>query len=116
MNSSQHSGARAARLTLAIATSLAVTGLLGSCGGPKGPTPPPKLEKPAPEFVADLNKELVPLFREGNAAGWTQATYINVDTELLNARATERWLAAFSKAVDEAKAFDGQSMSATTKL
>jgi peptidyl-dipeptidase A len=69
----------------------------------------------ADEFVARINKEFADIWLEGNAAGWTQATYINVDTELLNARATERWLAAFSKAVDEAKAFDGQSMSATTK-
>ena len=64
----------------------------------------------ADEFVARINREFADIWLEGNAAGWTQATYINVDTELLNARATERWLAAFSKAVEEAKAFDGQPM------
>ena len=69
----------------------------------------------ADEFVARINKEFADIWLEGNAAGWTQATYINVDTELLNARATERWLAAFSKAVEEAKAFDGQPMSAASK-
>jgi peptidyl-dipeptidase A len=68
----------------------------------------------ADEFVARINREFADIWLEGNAAGWTQATYINADTELLNARATERWLAAFSKAVEEAKAFDGQPMSAAS--
>ena len=69
----------------------------------------------ADEFVARINKEFADIWLEGNAAGWTQATYINVDTELLNARATERWLAAFGKAVEEAKAFDGQPMTPASK-
>ena len=42
----------------------------------------------ADEFVARLNKEFADIGLELNAAGWTQATYMNVDTELLNARAT----------------------------
>jgi peptidyl-dipeptidase A len=65
----------------------------------------------ADEFVARINKEFADFWLEGNAAGWTQATYINVDTQLLNARATERWLTAFSKAVQESRAFDGTPMS-----
>jgi len=69
----------------------------------------------ADEFVARINKEFADLWLEGNAAGWTQATYINVDTQLLNARVTERWLAAFGKAVEEANAFDGQPMSPASK-
>jgi len=69
----------------------------------------------ADEFVARTNKEFADIWLEGNAAGWTQATYINVDTELLNARATERWLAAFSKAVDEAKSFEGRPMTPASK-
>jgi peptidyl-dipeptidase A len=69
----------------------------------------------ADEFVARINREFADIWLEGNAAGWTQATYINIDTELLNARATERWLAAFGKAVEEAKAFDGQPMTPASK-
>ena len=42
-------------------TAVLLSCTLASCGGPKGPTPPPKLEKKAPDFVAELNKELVPL-------------------------------------------------------
>jgi peptidyl-dipeptidase A len=65
----------------------------------------------ADEFVARLNRQFKDLALEWNAAGWTQATYINVDTQLLNARATERWLTAFGTAVQEARAFEGKPMS-----
>jgi peptidyl-dipeptidase A len=69
----------------------------------------------ADEFVARLNKEFASLALEVNAAGWTQATYINVDTQLLNAKAYERYLAFFSSAVDQAKQFEGQPMSPASK-
>jgi peptidyl-dipeptidase A len=69
----------------------------------------------ADEFVARLNKEFGDLGLEINAAGWTQATYITVDTQLLSARANERFLEAFSKAVAEAKKFEGQPMSPASK-
>ena len=51
----------------------------------------------ADEFVARLNRELAAISLEVNAAGWTQATYITVDTQFLNAKANERLLAAFSR-------------------
>ena len=57
----------------------------------------------ADEFVARLNKEFADIALEYNAAGWTQATYITVDTQLLSARANERYLGAFSKAVADAE-------------
>ena len=69
----------------------------------------------ADEFVARLNKQFAELGVEINAAGWTQATYINVDTELLSAKATEHYLAAFSSAVEDAKKFEGQPMTAASK-
>ncbi|HUQ11596.1 MAG TPA: M2 family metallopeptidase [Steroidobacteraceae bacterium] len=100
-------------LRTAFAASIAV--VLISCGGPKGPTPPPKLEKPAPEFVAELNKELVPLSREIQAAGWTQSTDITVDTQFLNAKATERALEYFNRKSAEAKAYDNVELDAPTK-
>ena len=69
----------------------------------------------ADEFVARINREFAAIWLEGNAAGWTQATYINTDTQLLNARATERWLAAFGTAVEQARAFEGTPMSPASK-
>jgi peptidyl-dipeptidase A len=88
--------------------------VLVSCGGPKGPTPPPKLDKPAPEFVAEVNTDLNGIFREGNAAGFTQATHITVDTQYLNARATERYLEYYSRKAGEARAYDGAQLDEST--
>ena len=66
---------------------------------------------PADDFVASLNKQLAELSLEVNAAAWTQATYITVDTQFLNAKANERLLGTFSKLVADAKAYEGQPMS-----
>ena len=101
----------AAALSLAIG---AVT-LVGCPAGPKGPNPPPSAEKVAPEaFIAQVNQDLVGLNREGNAAGWTQATDITVDTQFLNARATERYLEYFSRKAAEAKAYDNDKLDPAT--
>jgi peptidyl-dipeptidase A len=64
----------------------------------------------AVEFVDRTNAEMVDLGRETAAAAWTYATYINQDTEFLNAKANERWLTYFSQAVENAKAFEGQDL------
>ncbi len=69
----------------------------------------------ADEFVARLNKEFADIGLELSAAGWTQATYITVDTQLLSARANERFLAAFSRAVEESRQFDGKPMSPASR-
>ena len=66
----------------------------------------------ADEFVARTNRELAELGLELNAAGWTQATYINVDTQLINAKANERFFAYVGKAVEDAKQFEGQRLGA----
>ena len=59
----------------------------------------------ADQFVTRLNSEMTDLGREQAAAGWAYATYINQDTEFLNAKATERQLEYFSNAVEAAKAY-----------
>jgi peptidyl-dipeptidase A len=65
----------------------------------------------ADEFVARLNRELAEQALEFNAAGWTQATYITVDTQFLSAKAYERFLGAFSRLVAESRQFEAQPMS-----
>jgi peptidyl-dipeptidase A len=99
MNSFEHH-----RGTVAIASTLAAACLLASCGGPKGVTPPPKLEATA--FVAQVNTDLVELAKEANAAGWTQQTYITADTQYLNARVTDRLLEYFSRTAAAAAKYD----------
>ena len=72
------------------------------------------INETAEQFVARLNKEFTELSLESNKAGWTQATYINDDTEWLNAKATEHYLAYFSKAVEESKRYLGQTLGRET--
>jgi peptidyl-dipeptidase A len=66
----------------------------------------------AAAFVDRTNKEMLDLGHETSAAAWSYATYINQDTEFLNAKANERWLTYFSKAVEDAKRFDKQELPA----
>lgn len=97
----------AARVT-ALACAIAIT-LLAACE--RGAEAPGKgADESATEYVARLNRELTELGKEVSAAGWVQATYITPDTELLNARANERFLAYFSKAVEESKRYEGQTL------
>ena len=80
--------------------------------------PPPATQATSTEtadaFVARINTEMTDLGRESSAAGWAYATYITPDTEFLNARANERFLSYFSKAVAESAAYDKQSLNPAT--
>jgi peptidyl-dipeptidase A len=91
---------------------LLVAASLTGCPGPKGPTPPPKKEAKA--FIADVNKEMVGLSHEINAAAWTQETDITVDTQFLNSLATDHYLEFNSRRAAEAKAYDGEKLDAST--
>ncbi|HEV7608009.1 MAG TPA: M2 family metallopeptidase, partial [Steroidobacteraceae bacterium] len=90
------------------AAAIAAACLLASCS--KGTTPPPKVDG----FVADVNHDLIDLNREANAAGWTQATDITVDTQYLNARATDRYLEFFSRKAAESKVYDDAKIDASS--
>lgn len=97
------------------AAALAVSLALGACSGkPTAQSTPAEKPETADAFVARVNRELTQLNLEANAADWTQKTYITPDTELLNARATDRYLAYLGHAAEESKRFDGQKLSAET--
>lgn len=68
----------------------------------------------ADAFIERVNTEMREAGRELSAAGFAYATFINTDTEFLNAKANERYLTYFSKAVEEAKAYEKQQLSPTT--
>jgi peptidyl-dipeptidase A len=99
-------------LSLAALT-LAVVACGGGSGG-VGTSAKPTSKETADEFVARINKGMYDLSVEGAETGWVQATYITKDTQAINARANERYLAYFSKAVKEARAFDGHALSPAT--
>jgi len=65
----------------------------------------------ADEFVARVNGELAALSQEAQAAGFTLDTFITPDTQLLNAKANDRYLAYLSKAVAEARRYDPHELS-----
>ena len=91
--------------------------VLGACGpresaapvAPVRPTAAAAAES-AEEFVARVNRDLTALSEEAQAAGFTQDTFITRDTQLLNARANDRYLGYLSKAVEEAKRYDGEQL------
>src|SRR5689334_4490091 len=101
---------RYVRGSAALILAVAIAAVFVSCS--KGTTPPPKLNAVA--FVAQANTDLVDLLREGNAAGWTQQTNITVDTQYLNARATDRALEYFSRKAAEAKVYDKDKLDEST--
>ncbi len=76
----------------------------------------PKLERTesAQAFVARVNRELTELGRESSAAAYAYATFINPDTEFLNARANARYLEYVGRAVEQAKQYDGQKLDPQT--
>jgi peptidyl-dipeptidase A len=86
--------------------------LVGCSGGADAPAAKPALS--AKEFVDQVNHDLVAINREGNAAGWTQATNITLDTQFLNAKATERLLEFYSSRAAQAATYDGQKVDPTT--
>lgn len=109
MKSSNYLKGVIAPATVFVVSTLALV----SCNGPKGPTPPPK--KPAAEFIDGVNKNLVEIGKEANAAGWTQSTYITADTQYLNSKVTERYLEFYSRMAEEAKAYAGQKSDPKTE-
>lgn len=95
---------------LCAAAAMAAPLLLTACGDRE----PAATAAEADAFVERLNRDFRALGDELAAAGWVQATYITEDTQLLNARANERYLARLSQAAQEARRFDGTEVSPAT--
>ena len=88
---------------LRYASVLCVAGVVAACGGEE-----PK--ESADEFVARVNKDLQQRGHESAMASWVQQTYITPDTEQLSAKAEERLLEYFPKAVKESKTYEGMDI------
>lgn len=96
---------RCVRLAAAIAAVLA----LAACDR-KPPASSARTES-GDEFVARLNREIAERGHEQGVAGFAYATFINQDTEFLNAKANERFLEYFSSAVEQAKGREKEQLS-----
>ena len=95
--------------------------LSGGCAPRESATPAGEASRPAAaadesadQFVTRVNGELTALAQEAQAAGFTLDTFITPDTQLLNAKANDRYLAYLSKAVAQSKRYDGQALSPAT--
>ncbi len=68
----------------------------------------------ADQFVARVNQEVRKLSTELNSAQWLSNTYINGDSELIAAKANERWLAQLNVWIEQSKRYDGQQLKPET--
>src|ERR1700730_8983926 len=91
---------KAAGLALLIALAAGLAG----CDRKVAPPPPASAEK-ASAFVARVNRGLADRYLEAQLSAFTHETFITPDTELLRAKATERYLAALGQAVEESRGF-----------
>jgi len=106
---------RPALLALAIVGSLglaackrdaAETPAAASATAPAGET--------ADQFIARVNEEYRKSFTELTSAQWLSNTYINSDSEMLAAKANERWLTQLNGWIEQSRRFDGKEMSPDT--
>ena len=107
---------RPALLALAIVGSLGLAACKRDAATPSatnGVAPPPAGET-ADQFIARVNDEYRKSFTELTSAQWLSNTYINGDTELLAAKANERWLTQLNGWIEQSKRFDGQQLSPET--
>ena len=102
---------------------LAIVGALGvaACkrdAAPESVAAPGTATAPAGEtadqFVSRVNEEYRKIATELNSAQWLSNTYINSDSEMLAAKANERWLTQLNVWIEQAKRFDGQQLSPET--
>ncbi|WP_204378461.1 M2 family metallopeptidase [Agaribacterium haliotis] len=65
---------------------------------------------PASEFIEKFNQDVLPVVDEAGAAQWIRATYLTQDTAVIAAKASERYQAFLSEAVNKAKSYQGQKL------
>src|SRR5690606_11901971 len=68
----------------------------------------------ADQFIARVNREMREIYTELSSAQWLSSTYINSDSELVAAKANERWLTRLNGWIEQSRRFEGQQMSADT--
>lgn len=66
----------------------------------------------ADQFVARVNAELMAMYPELTSSQWLSSTYINDDSQLVAAKANERYLAKLKEWIEQSRKFEGKRMSA----
>ncbi len=108
---------RHALLALAVAASLLSLSACKRDATPATTTPGASVApagETADQFVARVNDEFRKLSAELNSAQWLSNTYINSDSQMLAAKANERWLTQLNAWIEQSKKYDGQQLSPET--
>ncbi len=106
---------KATLLALAIAaTALAFAGCKRTPSTDAAGTATAPADETADQFIARVNREMQDNLTELSAAQWVSSTYITGDSELLAAKANERWLTRLNGWIEQARRFEGQPMSPQT--
>ncbi len=99
-------------LALAISTSLLV--LAGCKPATDKTSATANANETADQFIARVNDTQKKMTPEITSASWLAATYINEDSQRVEAAANERQLAQLNQFLDQAKKYDGQKLSPDT--
>ena len=75
---------------------------------------PEPANETADQFIARINSEFRDSYAELSAAQWISSTYITDDSEMLAAKANERWLTQLNGWIQQARRFEGRQMSPAT--
>ena len=94
-----------------------VAGICSACVQQAPPPAPPApaatvTAASADAFVAGFNHDLAERNLEAQAADFTEATFITSDTQLLSAKADDRYLAVLGQAAEDAKRYANVALSA----
>jgi peptidyl-dipeptidase A len=71
-------------------------------------------DETAEQFITRVNAGMRESLAELSAAQWVSSTYITGDSELLAAKANERWLTRLNGWIEQARRFEGRPMSPQT--
>ncbi len=108
------------RALLALSITAAVFGLAGCDRSPSpdedrdAATSAAPADETADQFIARVNSEFMAMYPQLTAAQWLSSTYINDDSQLLSAKANERYLAQLNSWIEQSRRFEGQEMSSET--
>jgi peptidyl-dipeptidase A len=94
------------RIIPAVVVASVLAAAIGVSGQQDAASKYPATVEGAKQFLADANAELLELVNAASRAGWTQSTYITVDTEIMAAQANEALVRAQTRLAQEAVRFD----------
>jgi peptidyl-dipeptidase A len=89
-----------------LAALVVITALAVACRSGSAPASTSASPDDARAFLKEANETMLRLSNEGNQAGWVQNTYITVDTEAMNARASEAFMTAITNFAKRATQYD----------